>query len=1030
MDRHIGVLNSLCRVGGVPLPPSGRRYPAIAYASGLRAAFAISIDSDSPSVHPTHICGKCERVVFRVTSGAAHSGGGCAVPREWVPHSRSDCSLCSDLSDRSKGGRPAKKKYSVRTRPAVEGGTHVYGNDAHSPGERDSTCIDSDSSIRSGMNLSSEEVFRRASPSYKTPDRELSLDRFVFCCDEIVCSICHLVVDQAVEARCCQKLFCASCICFWLDTHCTCPLCKCRLMADELAQPHPLVVGIISKCIVMCDFSESALVGCPVRVPLAELTSHVSLCRFNPAVESAPLQRVVESTTTIGDMLSASPSKLRGKVFDKVLKHVVSTCDVDGKLEVRGGGGSPAMYRKTTVARVASGACSSKTERRRSVLTDSVTRQVCGGEIGAVAHMAAKVRGMASRERDTLLLMANLKPLASKPGTALAIKADMQLPWYQLRKLQKWFTSFGISLESERVTRQYLRDCVPKYCAENVPLSVKEGISLCPMIFIQDLVGFVFHMLSLHDCSGTLYHHEGIPTDQVWVKFGGDHGGKSFKFCFQIVNTKNPNSFRNTIPVCVFSGKDNPANLETALGLYRAQLEKLSSSEWESGSGCKFKIKILLCGDYEFLTTLYGLSGASGLHPCLFCTTDKKNMQLPPEHRLQSTPRTLDTLHTNHMSFIEAGGNLIKAKFHCNVIRPAILQFPINDVCIPVLHLDLGIFAWLYEAMMKDVLELDELLGKLLMQANQSDSECFRSLCESQKSLHDCQALRTTAVSKCNNVKYQLDYVVCHAQRSGLTMHLQALAGTLQLQWTELSKEVEECIKNEEEAKRKAEKALEKKISGPCLASLEEVLQQFSIERQAYHGGAFIGNHVHKALSSRVVKKLTAAPSAVISSRLQDLSQSDQTAQAEAIQSLSAQAYIVQERYTLLLSQYSGIHSIMSSSSTPSLNNVQELSSAISNFLASCRQHVTSRRRGNITPKLHLLEAHVIECLQHFSVGLGLINEQGAESIHHAFNSLQRTYSSISNQLDRLRSCVEAHLVNTLPQTTSLIPSTKRRHSV
>ena len=175
-------------------------------------------------------------------------------------------------------------------------------------------------------------------------------------------------------------------------------------------------------------------------------------------------------------------------------------------------------------------------------------------------------------------------------------------------------------------------------------------------------------------------------------------------------------------------------------------------------------------------------------------------------NELPSTRRThLST--TNHKSFVEAGGNLIKAKFHCNVIRPAILQFPINDVCTPVLHLDLGIFAWLYEAMMKDVLELDELLGKLLMQANQSDSE----VCVSQKHLHDCQALRSTAVGKCNCVKYQLDYVVFHAQRSGLTVHLQALAGTLQLQWTELSKEVEECIKSEE-AKRKAVKALEKKI--------------------------------------------------------------------------------------------------------------------------------------------------------------------------------------------------------------------------
>ena len=108
------MLNSLYQVGGGRLPPSGRRYPAIAYTSGLKAAFAILIETDSPSVHPTHICGKCKRVVFRVTSGDVHSGRGCAVPREWIPHSRSDCSLCSDLSDRSKsdrskGGRPAKK---------------------------------------------------------------------------------------------------------------------------------------------------------------------------------------------------------------------------------------------------------------------------------------------------------------------------------------------------------------------------------------------------------------------------------------------------------------------------------------------------------------------------------------------------------------------------------------------------------------------------------------------------------------------------------------------------------------------------------------------------------------------------------------------------------------------------------------------------------------------------------------------------------------------------------------------------------
>ena len=49
-----------------------------------------------------------------MTSGAVHSGGGCAVPREWVPHSRSDCSLCSDLSDRSKGGGGDLQRKNIR----------------------------------------------------------------------------------------------------------------------------------------------------------------------------------------------------------------------------------------------------------------------------------------------------------------------------------------------------------------------------------------------------------------------------------------------------------------------------------------------------------------------------------------------------------------------------------------------------------------------------------------------------------------------------------------------------------------------------------------------------------------------------------------------------------------------------------------------------------------------------------------------------------------------------------------------------
>ena len=40
----------------------------------------------------------------------------------------------------------------------------------------------------------------------------------------------------------------------------------------------------------------------------------------------------------------------------------------------------------------------------------------------------------------------------------------------------------------------------------------------------------------------------------------------------------------------------------------------------------------------------------------------------------------------------------------------------------------------------------------------------------------------------------------------------------------------------------------EKPKDGPFLQSLEKSLQQLHVQRQAYHGGTFVGNHVRKLL--------------------------------------------------------------------------------------------------------------------------------------------------------------------------------------
>ena len=52
-----------------------------------------------------------------------------------------------------------------------------------------------------------------------------------------------------------------------------------------------------------------------------------------------------------------------------------------------------------------------------------------------------------------------------------------------------------------------------------------------------------------------VWHNRVILEDEIWINVGGDNGGSTFKLAFQIVDTKHPNSLRNTI---VFAWSEAP----------------------------------------------------------------------------------------------------------------------------------------------------------------------------------------------------------------------------------------------------------------------------------------------------------------------------------------------------------------------------------------------------------------------------------------------------------------------------------------
>lgn len=81
----------------------------------------------------------------------------------------------------------------------------------------------------------------------------------------------------------------------------------------------------------------------------------------------------------------------------------------------------------------------------------------------------------------------------------------------------------------------------------------------------------------------------------------------------------------------------------------------------------------------------------------------------------------------------------------------------------------------------------------------------------------------------------------------------------------------------------------------------------------------------------------------------------------------------------------------------------------------------------NISPKLHMLEDHVLDFIHLWKTGFGFYGEQGGESIHHEFKRMKNRYSNVKNPVDRLRYLMNQHLLATYPKAQELKPKIKRR---
>ena len=96
----------------------------------------------------------------------------------------------------------------------------------------------------------------------------------------------------------------------------------------------------------------------------------------------------------------------------------------------------------------------------------------------------------------------------------------------------------------------------------------------------------------------------------------------------------------------------------------------------------------------------------------------------------------------------------------------------------------------------------------------------------------------------------------------------------------------------------------------------------------------------------------------------------------------------------------------------------------IDKFMAYYRQEFS---HATVLPKQHMLEDHVIPWLEQWRVGFGSMGEQGAESIHASFNTVERVYASTANRVQRLQGVLQHHHLQVNPENVSLKPSPAKR---
>ena len=697
---------------------------------------------------------------------------------------------------------------------------------------------------------------------------------------------------------------------------------------------------------------------------------------------------------TLDDIMKLDPSKPIPASVERALSHVVGikmdqSHLINKSVQFSTGGPQPLTLTPVQVPRKKSHSVSKRTLRNRTNLSKDIIQLIAGDNEEAFSVQATNIVGSFD-EITRKKVIDKLKVTTTIPAEHVAaMKATQNIPWNLLVEVRRWLATFNVKLSTKNKVREVAKEWVGKGLkCEYAPLIVttkkRREVKPVPWCYLYNFVGHVIARLnSLNECN-LLVSHKFIPDDEVHVKIGGDHGGGSFKMTYQIANVNNPNKLDNTVIFSIFEAKDTRANLRLCLERFRAHIAKLQTLTWSDSK----KFRLFMFGDYEFLSSMYGISGAAGRHPCLWCEVTSEQMQHPKFVRENSMPskRTLQNLQQHHDAFMyKCNNKLSLAKTVYNVMDDIFFEIPLDQVCLPGLHITLGIYFKIFN----DIIEryCAELDNKI------NNDNCYHEIKKIKNDVTELLARREL-------VQNEIDW------------HLVKHNDVDVSDYKSLLEDVEKEISEKEKLLMDMDYRSSTDDNGPCVDSLDGTLKEIGVVRQAYYSNSITGNHCHILLKEMNIIKLCDSIPIIV------LSQVGETA-------LYRDSLIKFEKIKMLLTLYSKCDAIFNVARYLKDDEILNFQQVVNEFMCYLREHFPDI---NISPKLHMLEDHMFDFLWKWKTGCGLYGEQGVESAHNGINKMKHRYTNVKNNLNRLEYIMNQHLLSTNPKVQVIRPKKRTRN--